>query len=373
MPNKSYVFGFLDFSNKINIDYLKKQNTIFKDSKHSPNKFIESIKTCPDLHDDFPYFFYIMHQAKIIASVKGIPDILFAQETNFKWAWMGDLYTNPHFRGQGIASILWENMLDIYQKRNYFVAGTFANAISAHICRKMGFTFTDKAHRLMFLKKINKFLKPYSRITLLNYFIDYFYRAIVYASKPLVHRDVPHNYKNYEIIKIDFSNLQDLNIFNTLKYNIPFHFNDGKSKVFWKLNSANDFSSYIVIESISKKPILYLILKYRKIKHMFAGRFTNFKLMTLMDFGMKSGTKFELELLIQILLSEFWKSDAEALEIVTSLPVLIHKLYRKGFFKAGQGIEFFFKPPNKLEQQFLSRKIEHWHFTHFVADGYSFL
>lgn len=368
-----FSFECIDYSQ---IDMLKDKHLLIflnNNSRHNPLTFINQLKRCPDISYDFPFFFYIFKNNKIVASVKTYPDILYVEEKKYKWAWTGDLFTDQAYRGQGAASFLWERMTDFLNQRNYFIGGTFANSISIHILRKMGFIMTNRAHRLLFLKTARPFLSAHSKNLFLNKLIDAGYRFFIHGLKKTILKPINPDDLNLWIKKLNHTNnFEDLYNSNGLFYNEQYHFNDTAPKLKWKMENTKNYTHYLVFDKISKEKIFYVIFKSRRIKHKFAGRYSDFNLMTLMDFGTYTGAKKNIDRLLSFLEMIFWESNAEIFEIVTSNPYFIRKTYRKGFLKVGRGEAFLFKPPSKKILDDRSEKIENWHFTHFIADAYSF-
>jgi hypothetical protein len=371
---ESFNFQYIIFSQ---IDNVADQHPILFlkiNERHNPLKFMADLKRLPTSYSDFPFYFYIHHNDKIVSSIKAFPDFMFIRNMQYKWAWSGDLFSDVEYRGKGGASILWKNMIDVLLEQKYIIGGAFMNPITTHIGLKTGFTVTDRAHRILFMKTIKPFLSAHSKFSRANIFVDYFYRKIIQQIKQIYLKYNSFSKSNYIIEKIEFSN-KDKNdlIFKKIFHNNLHHFDDCAAKINWKVENRNGLSTFIIHDKSSHKPIAYYILKSRFIKHKLGGRYSNFNLMTLMDFGFFSSNSKNIDVLIYFVENSFWNSKSDILEIVTSNPNFIRKAYRKGFIKVGRGIEFMFKPPADVELHPDSNKIENWHFTHFISDGYSFL
>jgi hypothetical protein len=144
------------------------------------------------------------------------------------------------------------------------------------------------------------------------------------------------------------------------------------SKIKWKFGKCKGCVLYYVVDKATQKPLLYLILKDRHIKHSFSGRYKGFKIMTLMDFGILSLEEKNFDILLSIVSHFFWESNAEILEIVTSSPILVHKARHRGYIRVGRGVDFWFKSPPQLNLTPDCTEIRNWHITHFACDGFSF-
>ncbi|MBN1550655.1 GNAT family N-acetyltransferase [bacterium] len=368
---ESYGFNFIDFSQIHSLSSLHPLILRKGNSMHNPIEFISDLKASPDISTDFPFFFYVFKKEKIVASVQTFPDLLFGEKEKYKWAWTADLLTDPNYRGQGAATCVWKNMVKILFEHDVFVGGAFANPITTHICRKMGFTITNTAHRLLFLKSSMAFLSAHVKYKPISSLVDAIYRGSIYVLRRTILRTASLTKSGYEIRKLDYCSFPEYNGFNKLCYGDRYHFDNSKDRIRWKLKSSKNLSFYVILEEARKNPVLYLILKDRIVNN-FAGRYSNFRLMTLMDFGFYSEGEKHLKTLLLVLEKLFWESSADVLEIVTSDPDVIRLAYRSGFVKAGRGVEFWFKAPRDRKLSVKCERIENWHFTHFVSDAYSF-
>ena len=339
---ESYDFKYIEFSQIHSISYLHPLILEEINSMHNPVEFINDLKTSPDISTDFPFFFYVFTGNKIIASVRTFPDVLFVGEHKYRWAWTADLLTDPNYRGQGAASYLWKRMVNIVLERDFFVGGAFANPITTHICQKMAFTVTNTAHRLLLLKSSRAFLAAHVKHRDICRLIDAIYRPSIYVLKKTILKPDSLAEWSYEIRKMDLSDYREYNRFCKVYYGDNYHFNDSKDKIAWKLKNIKHCDFYLILQKGHKNPLLYFIVKERVV-HNFAGRYSNFTLMSLMDFGVYSEGEKDIKGLLLVLEQLFWAGNADVLEIVTSNTNLIRNAYRSGFLKGGRGVDFWFK------------------------------
>jgi len=371
--NMSLSFAFINVSQVDDISDKHPLVLLESNKRHNPINSIPNLKKCPEITNDFPFFFYVYKNDRIMASCKVFPDTLFANGVMHKWAWAEDLYADPEFRGQGAGSFLWKKQTETILQLDYCFGGAFASPVTIHLSRKLGFTIPERAHRLIVLKNCQSLLRAHSKFTYINIAIDACFRLFIRVAKATILRPKSFYYKTLSAKKVNTSETeQAVDAFNGLKYDEPYHFNDNASRMIWKAEHKPNNVAHIVHHETEQDKVLYFILKERYIEHKFAGRYSDLTLMTLMDFGFHSDRKDNFDILLSFVEKAFWEGDSEVLEIITSNPVFIKKAYRKGFIKAGKGIEFFFKCPAGKELSSESEAINNWRFTNFISDSYSF-
>jgi hypothetical protein len=287
---------------------------------------------------------------------------------------MGALWTDPECRGQGLASLVMGKASEVIHDKGFTIGGAFTNPISARICRKLGFTLPNRVSRLLLLKTVRPYLKHHIRLPGLGYLLDLFYRSALksYRFFACSSRAV----SGLKITAVDPSSLTDpanVEFFDGLAHGDLWHFNDRANKMAWKLSKTKNCTLYFVSEENAKLPFMYLIVKDRHIRHLFAERYTDFSLMTLMDFGMTSLATRNYVHLLSVIEHLFGESDAEILETVTSSPVLVRRARLRGHLKVGKGVTYLFRTLTHLDLPSEAANIDTWNITHFCSDGFSFL
>jgi len=338
---------------------------------HHPSWF-KSLRTCPDAYDDFPCFFYLRNGYRIVASLVLLPDVLTVGSRSIPWAWTGSFFTSPDCRGQGLGQELWGAATRILHQRGITVAGAFANPATTHICRKLGFTVTERVRRLVLLRTARPFLKAHVSSHLLTLLLDAPYRLVSSGLKALTlsrGREWP-GMKVEQLVDIDeIAKRLDSSV--APFYREGFHFNDSAEKFLWKISQSGDSQVYLVRDEATGELLIRFVVKSRTF--ISADKYTGFRLMTLMDYLFFTNSTASYEFLVDALIGLFWRSDAEVLMTVSSSPLLNALLRRRLMIPAGKGVDFWFKTPANFAMPTEAADIANWHFTHFCTDAFSFV
>jgi GNAT superfamily N-acetyltransferase len=366
-----YIFKIVLFNEVKN---LKKKHPIvyktFLNKKGEFNRFHHLIKD-PDIYENFPVFFYLEHDQELVSYTFSLPDILFIGDQQYQWSWGGGLFSDPAYRGKGLATKLIDNMVNYLHSKNIGRGGVFSTPAAIHIYEKLGYTVLGYANRFVFLKSCKPILKKYLKIEVFSEFCDSFFRPI---SKLILylHRDKEiereEEFELTHITNLDrFTNIGGHNLF----YFSKFHFNDSFPKLIFKIMRNSNLKLFIVVDKLHQQPLLYFVINNRYI-HNPLGGFSGFKLMTLMDFGFNKEKPICFKILTSKVFDLFSESDAEVLDIISSYEEFSQILKNKWMVKVGKGMSFKYTVPSSWELSDDAKSIESWHLTHFSSDAYSF-
>jgi GNAT superfamily N-acetyltransferase len=366
--------------NYITIDQIDKiqelHPLVYKFYLDENQKFtrFDDLRSCPDISNDFPCFFYLTDKDKIISTLDALPDKLYMSEKTFPWAWAFALFTDPDYRGKGLATLLVKNMVRVLHERNIAWGGIFSTPVAIRIYQKLGFTFPGYANRYLILKTARPLLDYYLKSKILVSILNIPYCMALHIVLMLMKRPLRPNKFNISVERIDFDR-DDLSNKNLppLFYHTPYHFNDSIEKIRWKIGKKRDIALYFVQGGSTKEYLCYFVLKDREIKEEpIAGKFINFKLMTLMDYGVYNADINTYEALMSTVFNLFWNSDAEVLEVMSSSKVLNSVLKRNGMVKVGKGMSFVFCAPECWQMDQDCVELGNWPLTHFVGNTFWF-
>lgn len=342
-----------------------------KENKRHSMCFANHLHECPDITPDFPCYFYLHDGDNIVASMSAIPDTLFTKDAAYKWAWMGSFLTDPNYRRRGLGSYLWSMSLEVLSQQGYIMGGAFANPITTHICKKLDFVMPARIERLVALKLVSPLLNGYTKYRMFGRVADAMYSPVARFWNKFSKYLLPRGHDHVIVNEIFPTGTHG---FGTSKpcHGRLAHFNNEWNKIEWKLKYANNTKVFNVSNKC-EGDLFYLSIKERFIDKQFAGRFSNFRLMTLMDYGYFRPCDKSDDTMLNIILELFRKSDCDVLEVITPSLPLIKKAKYRGLGRAGKGVAFWFKPPPGVDlgSDVLSNRA--WHFTHFVADAFSFV
>ena len=107
---------------------------------------------------DFPYLFYAMAEGRVVAHFMSFLDILKSGDKEYPWAWNYGLYTDPSFRGRGIAQNLVQHQLNEFARRNLIWGGVFSSDAALRLYRRMSFHMMDRVPRLCLFRNVRPLL-----------------------------------------------------------------------------------------------------------------------------------------------------------------------------------------------------------------------
>jgi len=365
MKNLEITFKWITFDQLDDIARL--HPLTLADETHSPSH-LANLKSCPDIVDDFPIFFYLTQGDHIVSSIACLPDTMITGQAAMRWAWGGSLETNVEYRGKGMASFLVKNMVDFLHRGNIGWGAVFSTPQALSIYRKLGFTLPGFAKRYLFLRTSRPFLNKHVTSQVAIDAMDFCYRILARTWSYV------HSWKSPRKVSVERVSLYDESVTGQLpplKYSAKYHFNDTYLKLMWKIR--NDMQFYIVRSRSSGQPLCYFLTKSRIIEKPLASRYCGFDLMTLMDYGFYTDVD---DIACSILITAFWDiymdSGADILEIITSLPALCSAAKRHGMIKVGNGMSFKFSVPAEWNIGPDASDIRSWHLTHCCGDAFSF-
>ncbi|MBW1791355.1 MAG: GNAT family N-acetyltransferase [Deltaproteobacteria bacterium] len=367
VKNKLGEFKYITFGQ---IDKLEQLHPLVQAS--IPGEKFQRLVECPDVSEDFPCFFYIADDQRIYSHLSAIPDSLTADRTVYRWAWTGDLVTDPVYRGRGLAKRVVEETIKVLHQEGFIAGGGFATEVTIHIYRKLGFALPGFVTRQLLLKTIRPFLEYHLKSKPIRVLIDLLYRALFRLVRPILRiRARPKKLK---------VSLNEVNLYDDAKatidvpelcYGARYHFNDSIAKLRWKFDwTKHDTRLYLLIDETTKKPLSYIVIREKKVLEPILGRYANFQLMTLMDFGFYNDDAEVYKALVQSVIGLFWKSKADILEIISSSDALNACTNRIGMRKAGKGVPFMFSVSSKWNLGERSEDISNWHLTHYSGEGF---
>ena len=339
--------------------------------EHYPRS-MASLRTCPDIYEGFPCFFYLCRGDRIAASIAALPDTGTIEGQTYPWAWMGALYTSVDSRGRGIGYRLIANVVRTMDEYGITMGGSFANAISIRIGAALGFTLVGKAPRLLLLKSARPFLSPHLTNRFLLSVVDFPYRTVV-SGLNLLSRVGNHRVSGLEVRSLDdLKEAVDRHGAAAHRRDYACHFNESWDKFLWKLSYCKGAEVFQIAERSSGTMMARFVTKSRTVSGAFAEKYTGFRLMTLMDFMVYGETDAGYDALADAIAVRFWESDADVLESVAASPALNARLKRKFMVHGGKGVDLIHRPPSGVTLPAAANVVTNWHFTHFSADAFSF-
>lgn len=340
--------------------------------EHRPTHF-RALSSCPDTNDDFPCYYYLHINDRIVSSFAALPDRLFVGGDIFRWAWAGALLTDAAFRGKGLGTLIIEEAVKVLRERNIAWGGVFSTPAALHVYDKLDFTMPGFANRYLMLKSMRMIFDYHLKSRLLAFSADFIYRAAIRTFLALKNRAITLKGSNVRAVKIDVNNYsQSCKQPPELHYHTKYHFNDSMPKLKWKVMSSGFSTLYIMEDHSTSTPLCYFVLKKRPIEKPMLDKYKDFTLMTLMDFGMYHSDESIHDTLLRLVLNMFWKSDADVLEVISSSNLLNSSADRMGMKKVGRGMSYVYSAPPHWNIDSGADCPEKWPLTHYCGDAFSF-
>lgn len=344
-------------------------------SRSLPWKNFQWLANCPDVDGDFPWYFYLTDNKKILSYIIALPDTLFVGGRTYRWAWTGGLVTDPAHRGRGLAQRLIQKMLQEFHRKDIGRGSVFSAAATVHIYRKLGLAQIGYVSRYLFLKTARPFLEYHVKSKLAVNIADWLFQKLIRLIMPLTLRigNAPKCDVLVDRLGADDDGLEDGD-FPKPNYKEKFHFNNNFSKIIWKLKETkHNAALYLVKSEATKEPLCYFIIRKKEVREPMLDKYENFTLMTLMDYGFFNDDVKVYEVLTNTVFNLFWKSEADVLEIISSSKILKGYAKRIGMMKVGKGMSITLSVPSKWNLGHHYSDLTKWHLTHFSGDAFAFL
>jgi len=320
------------------------------------------------VESDFPYLFYALDGAKVVGHFMSFPDTLYADGAPRKWAWNLGLFTDPEYRGRGIARKIVELQLAEFGRRDMIWGGVFSSHAAIRLYERMGFGFPGFAQRLCLMRNARPFLRAHVSNALAVAAGGLAANTLLAAHR-LLKRGV-RSFGGYRVQPIDreeFSALVNASAVH------PEAFYWGTDARWFTARSAENDVFCKVMRAGETNPCAFMIVRDRLVKdRSLSGRYSNFKMLSVEEFGQFEEAPDIAQALISGLLALFRDSDADIAEFVTSSPAIQASARRAGFvpFGAGMSFKFMAPPGHPLSDRALASA--NWHMTHYCGDGFGF-
>jgi hypothetical protein len=372
MINSKYSFNLIRFK-----DIYSIKNSNKKVYGLASSKMIES---CPEIDENFPYFFYLANQNGDIASwVVAIPDILKVQNMSYQWAWFGGLYTSIEARGKGLATRIIKESREVMHRENIAWGGVFSNELVLRLYRKLNYCIPGHSPRYLFLKSLRPFLAAHMNN-------KYLKNNLNKVALPVIKIFQKIGQIRSRLDKVEFYSIEckptDNNIVERIyeenkNRNLLF-FDTSPDRIAWKLaicnrKKENECVFRVLTSKDDENVTGYYILRTKFQRTTMAGKYRDFKISTVMDFGYLGDKRKVFKMIMKDASKIFWESDAEVLEIITNDLDVRDIIKSMGMFKIGRGMSFKFSLPGnwRLKEKDCCN-LKHWRLNHFCGDGFTF-
>lgn len=324
----------------------------------------------PYIDDEFPYLFYLHEGKRLTCYFYSFPDRLYYQDKTFAWAWNGDLFTEPEFRGKGLATDLVAQQVAVQHARGLGWGGVFATEAAIRVYQKLNFSLPGYADRYLYLRSLTPMLREHLGSKTLVSATDGLYQVGRFLVEPILRLAGPKAGAIAE--EADPASEDCRNALAQLYYPEMFHFDGGADMLLWKLAARGGNRFYLLKDRATQERLSYLVVRSRKLIEPMAGRYRDFELMTLMDYGLFVHDDRPYDAIITVLFDLFHQSTADVLDIVSSSPELGRRARRRGMWRFGKGMSYKFCVPPAWTLTDDRLTIRNWRLSHFSGDAFTF-
>jgi GNAT superfamily N-acetyltransferase len=321
----------------------------------------------PYITDDFPVFCYMLDGDRVASYFASFPDRVYFQEREYKWAWCGNLFTDPDYRGKGIASTLVKNQVSLFHSKDLAWGGVFSTPAALQIYERLGFSVLGYAPRCLIIKKISPLLKHHLKKSFVIDAAERAYGVLLYLARQILHDDRAF-FREYA-----FNAANSEHDLENIKYSEYYHFDDSEHMTSWKMQARKIDQRYIACSNHTGNKSFYLLIRRREINEKaLLGRYKGFKLMTLMDYGRFDLNPSISDAIISGVISLFFASDADVCEIISSDESIWRSARRRGMMRVGAGMSFAYFLPANWDFGLDHADLRKWHLTHYRGDAFKF-
>jgi GNAT superfamily N-acetyltransferase len=367
-----YVFGYVEYKDIASTDV---KDPFLVEVQRMCN--LQGLNSCPDIYNSFPCFFYIRDENwRIISSHKVFPDKVYFCGKTHLWAWPGDTFTEETFRGRGFGKLLVDESTKVLHRKNIGRGMVFSNMTTLGIYTKLDYNLPGYVGRFLMVKSFKPIIEAYVKSQNLKAIIGKLSTFVVYVYKWYCYMIMKRFRKSFSKALY-----LDVKLINSGQYKVnnrsQICFNNSFEKIAWKIEVASGsggvkLETFFVFDGNNKHPIGYYIVRLRYQREPIAGIFKEFKLMTLMDYGLFNEEQFKYKIILKEVVQKFFFSDCDVLEVIDNSKLLKNERIKYGFLRGGKGMSFAFSVPNSWDTPLDFQNINFWNLTHFAGDAFSF-
>ena len=324
----------------------------------------------PYIDDEFPYLFYMHEDNKLACYFYSFPDRMKCDDQIFPWAWNGDLFTDPDFRGQGLATKLVSQQVAVQHELGYGWGGVFSTEAAIRLYQKLNFSLPGYAERYLYLRSLTPLLREHVKSRGLVAVANGLYQAGRFVIEPVLKSTGSKiTVTAMEVPTCHRDRHTSLPVTN---HDTKFHFDHGVDMLRWKLRADKTNRLYLLKDQATDENLCYIVLRSRNITKPIAGRYKNFEMMSLMDFGLFVDDDRPYDAIISATFNLFENSTAELLDIVSSNQKLNLRARRRGMRSVGKGMSYKFSAPDSWNLPPETMSASNWQLTHFTGDAFGF-
>ncbi len=330
----------------------------------------------PGASIDFPLLAYLESDDRAVSYLRCIPDQVTVQGRTYSWAWTGDNYTHPGYRGQGLSTHLQQAATDYLHSRGIGRGSVFSTDVTLHIFEKLGFVLAGHVPRRLLVRSLRPIVDAHlssHAARLVGHVLARPISAVLAGAISVWNGPDDRRFScstSHGFPKADIQSLIDV-----IAAGRRVHFAPDADVVERKLilaQRAGKHTVHLLHDARSARCVAYFIVRQRRQDAPLAGRYRNFDLMSLVDFGLIPGDNGAAAAIVRHLVRMFVRSRNDVLELVSTDPAVNRAAGRLGFRAVGRGMSFNWSTPPGWDWPAELRHASEWPLTAFAGDAFSY-
>ncbi len=338
---------------------------------------LSHFSTFPGAADDFPLLFYLLDpQDRLCAYFRVIPDQVTLESRTYRWAWTGDNYTLPEYRGRGLSTKLQGEGTRHLHELGIARGSVFSTEVTLHIFSKLGIDVAGYVPRFVAVRSAQPFLDAHASNRIFRMALSRPAQFAAWLMGRWTRARARGQRADVDCVPADTCTDSELQrLLDRTKGSYSAYFSTDLSLLRKKLAAARRMGRvdwWVLRDAASSDPFAYMVVRRRWQEKPLAEKYKGFNLMTLMDFGFEASDSRAAGAVLAYLVREFFSSDADVLEVISGNSELNHLARRCGLLAAGKGMSFSYALPGDWACSNSIPSCEHWPLTHFCGDAFAF-
>jgi GNAT superfamily N-acetyltransferase len=338
--------------------------------------YLASLYKFPGADDAFPVFFYLTKGEEICCYLRTIPDQLTREGKTHRWAWSGDNYTHPQFRGRGLSTRLQRQATQYLHDKGIGRGSVYSTEVTLRTFEKLGFTMAGYAKRFLLLRTASPWLESYlSRGPTLG-LLKLLVNPLIWTGAlglRLWNKTMPGG---TACERLDCLSDPRLKVFlDRLAAERQLHFGmqiDQLNRKYEIAKRAGAMSAWLILDLHSGDCLAYLIIRERFQEKPLAEKYRGFRLMTLMDYAVSHADAKVAAVVVGHLIEIFFQSSCAVLEVISNNKSIHRVAARSGLLPVGKGMSFTYAVPKSWNWCLDRTELEAWPLTKFCGDSFTY-
>lgn len=338
--------------------------------------FFDAHEKNPDTTDSTPCFFCLLTaEGDVVSWIHAFADTLTIRGTPHPWIWTGGLQTVPQWRGKGLATRLQHAGTEYVLSRGIGRGSVFSTDTTLKIYGRLGYQQPGFVQRYLMLRSpwpvIRGHLTKHWAQTLVNALATPAWRLGNGALRAVNHLRSRHA----DFVEVDSADSVALRtVLERIGEKRELHFTQSIEKLSWKVSrsarTGGQTRLYLLQPRVGGPPIGYAVARLRLEQKPLAERYSNFRMLALMDYGLLLETEDVYSAMLSNLCELAVGYDAEVLEVISHAPEVRRLSWRFGLVPIGRGMSFSFLLPPVWDLHGVNiNDLSTWGVTHYSGDG----